>query len=56
MHKPLVAALAVCASLTVPVASALAAPNNNNSQKLRKAVDVPGILEHMTAFQAHRRQ
>src|SRR5690349_16390332 len=51
MHRTLVAATVVVASLTVPVASAWAAPNNNNSEKLRKAVSVDGILEHMTALQ-----
>jgi len=50
MQRALVAAAAVLASLAVPV-TASADPNNNNSQKLRKAVTVSGILEHMTAFQ-----
>ena len=37
--------------LSVPVASASAAPNNNNSAKLTSAVTVEGIREHLTAFQ-----
>ena len=38
--------------LSVPVASASAAPNNNNSAKLTSAVTVEGIREHLTAFQS----
>jgi len=42
--------------LSVPVASALAAPNNNNnnSAKPTSAVTVEGIREHLTAFQSIR--
>jgi Zn-dependent M28 family amino/carboxypeptidase len=51
MPKWLLAALCATAVLTVP-ATAVAAPNNNNSPKLRDAVSVAGIREHMEAFQA----
>ena len=51
MPKGLVAALFATAVLAVP-ATAAAAPNNNNSPKLRDAVSVPEIREHMEAFQA----
>jgi hypothetical protein len=43
--------LATCAVL-VSVSAAIAAPNNNNSEKLRKAVTVAGIMEHESALQA----
>ena len=33
-------------------APAAAAPNNNSSEKLRKAVTVEGVLEHLRAFEA----
>jgi Zn-dependent M28 family amino/carboxypeptidase len=45
------AATAVVA-VVLPVPAASAAPNPNNSQKLRDAVTVAGIREHMVAFQA----
>jgi Zn-dependent M28 family amino/carboxypeptidase len=51
MPKRYLAALCALATLAVP-ASAAAAPNNNNSPKLREAVSVAGIREHMAAFQA----
>ena len=51
MPKGLLAALCAAAVLAVP-ATAAAAPNNNNSPKLREAVSVPEIREHMEAFQA----
>ena len=51
MPKGLLAALCASAVLAVP-ATAAAAPNNNNSPKLRDAVSVDGIREHMAAFQA----
>ncbi|HEX2053282.1 MAG TPA: M28 family metallopeptidase [Actinomycetota bacterium] len=35
-----------------PAATVQAAPNNNNSPKLRSAVTVQGIREHLQAFQA----
>ena len=44
-------ALAVCALLFVGALPASAAPNNNNSAKLRQAVTVEGILEHESALQ-----
>jgi Zn-dependent M28 family amino/carboxypeptidase len=40
------------AVLVLPASAATAAPNTNNSQKLRDAVTVAGIREHMAAFQA----
>ena len=52
MQKKLVAAFAALAAFALPVTSALADPNNNNSAKLRAAVTVEGIREHMAAFQA----
>ena len=51
MPKGLLAALCAAAVLTVPAAAA-AEPNNNNSPKLREAVSVPEIREHMEALQA----
>ena len=51
MPKGLLAALCATAVLAVP-ATAAAAPNNNNSPKLREAVSVPEIREHMEALQA----
>jgi hypothetical protein len=51
MPKGLLAALCAAAVLAVP-ATAAAAPNNNNSPKLREAVSVPEIREHMEALQA----
>jgi Zn-dependent M28 family amino/carboxypeptidase len=51
MPKGLLALLCAAATLAVPAAAA-AAPNNNNSPKLREAVSVPEIREHMAAFQA----
>ncbi len=46
------AVLAPCAALVMGSApAAWAAPNNNNSEKLRQAVTVAGILEHENAFQ-----
>jgi hypothetical protein len=44
-------ALVMCALLVVGALPASAAPNNNNSAKLRQAVTVDGILEHETALQ-----
>jgi len=41
--------LVLLVASAVPAASA---PNNNNSEKLRKAVTVEGILEHERAFQS----
>jgi Zn-dependent M28 family amino/carboxypeptidase len=52
MHRRSVAALCALAAFTVPAASASAAPNTNDSQKLRDAVSVEQIREHMAAFQA----
>jgi Zn-dependent M28 family amino/carboxypeptidase len=52
MQRRIVAALTALAALAVPAASASADPNNNNSPKLRAAVTVDGIREHMAAFQA----
>ena len=52
MKSRLVAALSATAVLAVPVATASAEPNANNSPKLRAAVSVEGIREHMAAFQA----
>jgi hypothetical protein len=51
------AALVACTALlvgAVPTASAVEVPNsnNNNSEKLRRAVTVEGILEHEAALQA----
>jgi hypothetical protein len=43
-----VAAAATLVAVAIPVS---AAPNNNNSRKLRAAVTVEGILEHEQAFQ-----
>jgi Zn-dependent M28 family amino/carboxypeptidase len=51
MPKGLLAALCATAVLAVP-ATAAAAPNNNNSPKLREAVSIPEIREHLEAFQA----
>jgi Zn-dependent M28 family amino/carboxypeptidase len=51
MPKGLLAALCATAVLAVP-ATAVADPNNNNSPKLRDAVSVAGIREHMEAFEA----
>ncbi len=51
MPKGLLAALCALATIAVP-ATAAAAPNNNNSPKLREAVSVAGIREHMAALQA----
>src|SRR3954451_10779512 len=52
LHRRSVAALCALAAFTVPAASASAAPNTNDSQKLRDAVSVEQIREHMAAFQA----
>jgi Zn-dependent M28 family amino/carboxypeptidase len=52
MHSRFLAALAAATVLAVPAATASAEPNANNSQKLRDAVTVAGIREHMAAFQA----
>ena len=46
------AALTALAAFAGPVATASAEPNANNSPKLRAAVTVDGIHEHMAAFQA----
>jgi len=51
MPRISLAALAALAALALPVASASAEPNANNSPKLRAAVSVDGIREHMAAFQ-----
>jgi Zn-dependent M28 family amino/carboxypeptidase len=51
LHHLRVAALALALVLLAP-ASVLAAPNNNNSQKLTAAVTVDGIREHLNAFQS----
>ena len=51
MQTKYLAALVAAAALAVP-ATATADPNTNNSQKLRDAVTVDGIREHMAAFQA----
>lgn len=45
-------ALVLCALLFVGALPASAAPNNNNSAKLRQAVTVEGILEHESALQS----
>ena len=45
----LTALAAVAAVLAAPVA---ADPNNNNSEKLRQAVTVAGVQQHLAAFQA----
>ena len=50
MQRRLVAALTALAALALPAASASAEPNNNNSPKLRAAVTVDGIREHMAAW------
>src|SRR5688500_18553263 len=50
MSKGFLALLIAAATLAVP-AAATAAPNNNNSPKLREAVSVPEIREHMAALQ-----
>lgn len=47
----LTAALAVSTSLGVAT-SAAAAPNNNSSEKLRRAVTAEGIIEHLTELEA----
>jgi Zn-dependent M28 family amino/carboxypeptidase len=52
MRRRTVATLTALAALALPAASASADPNNNNSPKLRKAVSVQGIREHMAAWQA----
>ena len=52
MSRRSVAVLCAVVVLGVPVASASAAPNNNNSAKLTSAVTVEGIREHLTAFQS----
>jgi Zn-dependent M28 family amino/carboxypeptidase len=52
MQRRLVAALTALAAFAVPAASASADPDNNNSPKLRAAVTVDGIREHMAAWQA----
>ena len=49
--RHLVASLAV-AALALPAATASAAPNNNTSEKLRRAVTAEGIREHNVALQA----
>src|ERR1700752_3482691 len=51
IRKGFLALLCAGATLAVP-ATAAAAPNNNNSPKLRDAVSVAGIREHMEALQA----
>lgn len=45
------AALMMCALLFIGATPASAAPNNNNSAKLRQAVTVDGILEHEAALE-----
>ena len=52
MQRRFVAALTALAAFAGPVATASAEPNANNSPKLRAAVTVDGIHEHMAAFQA----
>jgi Zn-dependent M28 family amino/carboxypeptidase len=52
MHSRFLAAVAAATILAVPAATASADPNANNSKKLRDAVSVAGIREHMAAFQA----
>jgi hypothetical protein len=47
----ILAAVVAIFALVVTVGSAAADPNNNNSSKLRKAVTVAGITEHLTALQ-----
>ena len=44
-------ALMMCALLFIGATPASAAPNNNNSAKLRQAVTVEGILEHEAALE-----
>jgi Zn-dependent M28 family amino/carboxypeptidase len=52
MHRRVLAALAAATAVIVPTSTASAEPNANNSPKLREAVTVAGIREHMAAFQA----
>ena len=49
--RPVAGALVMCVALLAGAVPVSAAPNNNNSQKLRRAVTVEGILEHEQAFQ-----
>jgi len=49
--RSIVGAVVVCVALVAGSMPASADPNNNNSQKLRRAVTVEGILEHEEALQ-----
>ncbi len=49
--RPVAGALVMCVALLAGAVPVSAAPNNNNSEKLRRAVTVEGILEHEQAFQ-----
>ena len=53
MTRRLFALLAVLAAVATVVAAPVAAdPNNNNSEKLRRAVTLPAMQAHLAAFQA----
>src|SRR4051794_844685 len=52
MHRGVLAAFVAAAAVIAPATTASAEPNANNSPKLRDAVTVTGIREHMAAFQA----
>jgi len=53
MTRRLFALLAALAAIAAVLAAPVAAdPNNNNSEKLRKAVTVAGVQHHLAAFQA----
>src|SRR5918998_5989095 len=53
MHWSSRAALVALALVLGIPAAATAAPSNNNVAKLTAAVTVPGIYDHLNAFQAH---
>jgi Zn-dependent M28 family amino/carboxypeptidase len=53
MTRRLFALLAALAAVTAVLAAPVAAdPNNNNSQKLRQAVTLAGVQQHLSALQA----